>query len=75
MLFRSPLYKRYNKRSKTGGRRSKTQEETSKNFQYEDTTVIAESQEDLKALIKKDKEQSEKTGLQLNVKKTNIITT
>ena len=36
----------------------------------EDTTLMAESKEELKSLLMKVKEESEKVGLKLNVKKT-----
>ena len=38
-----------------------------------DTTVIAESEEELKSLLMKVKEESEKVGLKLNIQKTKII--
>ena len=38
------------------------------NFRYaDDTTLMAESEEDLKSLLMKVKEQSEKVGLKLNI--------
>ena len=43
------------------------------NFRYaDDTTLMAESEE-LKSLLMKVKEKSEKVGLQLNIQKTKII--
>ena len=46
------------------------------NLRYaDDTTLIAESKEELKSLLIKVKEESEKVGLKLNIQKTNIITT
>ena len=39
----------------------------------DDTTLIAESEEELKRLLMKMKEQSEKAGLKLNIKKTKTI--
>ena len=42
------------------------------NFRY-DTTLIAESKEELKSLLMKVKEKSEKSGLKLNIQKTNIM--
>ena len=39
----------------------------------DDTTLMAESEEELKSLLKKVKEESEKTGLKLNIQKTKII--
>ena len=44
------------------------------NFTYaDDTTLMAESEEDLKSLLMKVKKESEKTGLKLNIKKTKIM--
>ena len=41
------------------------------NLRYaDDTTVMAESEEELKSLLMKVKEESEKTGLKLNIQKT-----
>jgi len=45
------------------------------NLRYaEDTTLIAENEEELKSLLMKVKEQSEKAGLILNTQKTKIMT-
>ena len=38
-----------------------------------DTTLMAESEEELKSLLLKVKEESEKVGLQLNIQKTKIM--
>ena len=38
-----------------------------------DTTLMAESKEELKSLLMKVKEQSEKFGLKLNIQKTKIM--
>ena len=38
-----------------------------------DTTLMAESKEELKNLLMKVKEESEKSGLKLNIQKTNIM--
>ena len=44
------------------------------NLRYaEDTTLMAESEEELKSLLMKVKEESEKVGLMLNIKKTKIM--
>ena len=44
------------------------------NLRYaDDTTLMAESEEELKSLLKKGKEESEKVGLKLNIQKTNIM--
>ena len=40
----------------------------------DDTTLIAESEEELKSLLIKVKEGSEKVGLKLNIQKTKIMT-
>ena len=43
------------------------------NLRYaDDTTLIAESEEELKSLLMKVKEESEKTGLKLNIQKIKI---
>ena len=39
----------------------------------DDTTLIAESEEELKSLLMKVKEESEKAGLKLNIQKTKIL--
>ena len=39
----------------------------------DDTTLIAESKEELKSLLMKVKEESEKVGLKLNIQKTKIV--
>ena len=45
------------------------------NFRYaDDTTLMAESEEELKSLLMKVKEESEKVGLELNIQKTKIMT-
>ena len=45
------------------------------NLRYvDDTTLMAESEEELKSLLMKVKEESEKVALKLNIKKTKIIT-
>ena len=38
-----------------------------------DTTLMAESEEELKSLLMKVKEESENVGLKLNIQKTNIM--
>ena len=46
------------------------------NLRYaDDTTVMAESEEELKNLLMKVKEESEKVGLKLNIQKTKIMAT
>ena len=45
-----------------------------KNLRYaDDTTLMAESEEELKSLLLKMKEESEKFGLKLNIQKTKIM--
>ena len=44
------------------------------NFKYaDDTTVMADSEEELKSLLMKVKEESEKVGLKLNIQKNKIM--
>ena len=44
------------------------------NLRYaDDTTLMAESEEELKSLLMKMKEESEKAGLKFNIQKTNIM--
>ena len=53
---------------KTGGR-------DINNLRYaDDTTLMAESEEELKSLLMRVKEESERAGLKLNVKNTKIMT-
>ena len=40
---------------------------------WDDTTLMAESEEELKSLLMKVKEESEKVGLKLNIQKTKIM--
>ena len=45
------------------------------NLRYaDDTTLMAESEEELKCLLMKVTEESEKVGLKLNIQKTKIVT-
>ena len=45
------------------------------NLRYaDDITLMAESEEELKSLLRKVKEESEKVGLKLNIQKTKIMT-
>ena len=46
---------------------------TASDMQY-DTTQMAKSEEELKSLLMKVKEESEKAGLKLNIQKTRIMT-
>ena len=44
------------------------------NLRYaDDTTLMAESKEELRSLLMKVKEESEKAGLKLNIRKTEIM--
>ena len=44
------------------------------NLRYaDDTTLMGESEEELKSLLRKVKEESEKVGLKLNIQKTKIM--
>ena len=46
------------------------------NFRYAgDTTLMAESEEELKSLLMKVKEENEKVGLKVNIRKTKIMAT
>ena len=52
----------------------KTARRNIKNLRYaDDTTLIAESEEELKSLLMKVKEESEKAGFKLNIQKTKIM--
>ena len=54
--------------------RIKTAGRNSNNLRYaDDTTLVAESKEELKSLLMKVKEKSEKVGLKLNIQKTKIM--
>ena len=52
----------------------KTARRNINNLRYaDDTTLMAESEEELKSLLMTVKEESEKVGLKLNIHKTKII--
>ena len=52
----------------------KTARRNINNLRYaDDTTLMAESKEELKSLLMKVREESEKAGLQLNIQKTKIM--
>ena len=54
--------------------RIKISERNTNNLRYAyDTTLMAESKEELKSLLMKVKEESEKTGVKLNIQKTKIM--
>ena len=42
-------------------------------LRYTDTTLMAENEEELKSLLMKVKEESEKAGLKLNIQKTKVM--
>ena len=53
---------------------SKTARRNINNLRYtDDTTLMAESEEELKSLLMKVKEESEKVGLKLNIQKAKIM--
>ena len=52
----------------------KTSGRSINNLRYaDDTTLMAESEEELKSLLMKMKEENEKVGLKLNIQKTKIM--
>ena len=52
----------------------KTAWRSNSNFRYaDDTTLMAESEEELKSLLMKVKEESEKAGLKLSIQKTILV--
>ena len=54
---------------------SRVDRRNSNNLRYADDTILtAESEEELKSLLMKLKEESEKAGLKLNIQKTKIMT-
>ena len=54
--------------------RIKTARINVKNLRHaDDTTLMAESEEELKSLLMRVKEESEKAGLKLNIQKTKIM--
>ena len=53
---------------------SKIARRNTNNLRYaDDTTLMAESEEELKSLLMKVKEESEKVGLKLNIQKTKVM--
>jgi len=52
---------------------SKGEKKIYTNLNADDTTLMTENEEELKSLLKKVKEESEKVGLKLNIQKTKII--
>ena len=66
-IMRNPGLEKVPARIKIGGRNIN-------NLRYaDDTTLMAESEEELKSLLMKVKEDSEKVGLKLNIQKTKIM--
>ena len=62
-----PSWMKHKLESKTAGR-------DINNLRYaDDTTLMAESEEELKSLLTKVKEESEKAGLKLSIQKTKIM--
>ena len=53
--------------------RIKTARKNINNLRYTDTTLMAEGEKELKSLLMKVKEESEKVGLRLNIQKTKIM--
>ena len=52
----------------------KIAERNTSNLRYaDDSTIMAESEEELKSLLMKVKEESEKAGLKINIQKTKIM--
>ena len=63
----SNQFPKYSPRTKIAGRNIN-------NLRYaDDTTLMAESEEELKSLLMKGKVESEEVGLKLNIQKTNIM--
>ena len=57
-----------------GWRKHKLESRLPGNFRYaDDTTLMAENEEELKSLLMKVKEESEKAGLKLNIQKTKTM--
>ena len=57
-----------------GWKKHKLESRNINNLRYaDDTTVMAESEEELKSLLMKVKEESEQVGLKLNIQKTKLM--
>ena len=66
------LYGKYIKRN--AGLEAQAEIKIANNLRYaDDTTLMAEREEELKSLLMKVNEESEKVGLQLNIQKTKIM--
>ena len=76
-LWGKPLYAEYIMRNaglEEAQARIKIARRNINNLRYaDDTTLMAESEEELKSLLMKVKEESEKVGLKLNIQKTKIM--
>ena len=74
MLFRSAEYTMRNAGLEEAQVGIKIAGKNINNLRYaDDTTLMAESEEKLKSLLMKVKEESEKVGFKLNIQKTKII--
>ena len=66
-----------NRKKKTGSPKSKrispAWRSSNWDIELDDTTLVAESEEELKSLLIQVKEDSEKAGLKLNIQKTKIM--
>ena len=57
-----------------GWKKHKLESRNINNLRYaDDTTLMAESEEELKSLLRKVKEESEQVGLKLNIQKTKLM--
>ena len=57
-----------------GWKKHKLESRNINNLRYaDDTTLMAESEEELKSLLMKVKEESEQVGLKLNIQKTKLM--
>ena len=63
-LYKTPVLRKIEGRRRWGQQRKRW---------LNDTTLIAESEQELKSLLMKVKEESEKVGLKLNIQKTKIM--
>ena len=67
-------WKKHKLESRLPGERIKIARRNINNLRYaDDTTCMAESEEELKSLLMKVKDESEKVGLKLNIQKTKIM--
>ena len=73
-LFNFYVYTMWNTRLDESQAGIKISGRNMNNLRYaDDTTLMAESKEELKSLLMKVKEESEKAGLKLNIQKTKIM--